>query len=168
MVGNRHLREFLAAPEPVQRSFMDRIGLEARRESEMIVGLLEIGAPVSKRPAPCRTRWDETWRKRARISRMIASGKIEAHDPEELVDAMPLPEWWLLLTGEEVPRNGMVVCPFHDDRSPSCHVKERRFKCYACESRGRVYDLAAHVWGLDPQRDFKAVSERLREVCGRG
>lgn len=42
-----------------------------------------------------------------------------------------------------------VLCPFHDDRNPSCHIYPAGYKCYACGARGdvitwleRVHDLS--------------------------
>lgn len=161
--GNRNLREFLAAPETVQDAFMSRIALESRRESEMLVGLCQIGAPHGP-PAPCRVRWDDAWRRRCRNARLVAAGKRDELDRDAVIDAMPLSEWWLLLTGEQPGRDRKVLCPFHDERTPSCSVRETRFRCFGCDKRGTVIDLAAHVWDLDPERDFVDVLKRLGEM----
>ena len=34
-----------------------------------------------------------------------------------------------------VGRNGMCVCPFHDDKNPSMKV-DRRFHCFGCQADG--------------------------------
>ena len=34
-----------------------------------------------------------------------------------------------------------ALCPFHEDRHPSLHFKNNRFKCFACGASGDVIDL---------------------------
>ena len=41
--------------------------------------------------------------------------------------------------GIRVGRNGMCVCPFHDDKNPSMKV-DRRFHCFGCQADGDVID----------------------------
>jgi CHC2 zinc finger len=35
---------------------------------------------------------------------------------------------------------GMVSCPFHDDRTPSCRICEDHFHCFGCGARGNHLD----------------------------
>ncbi len=49
--------------------------------------------------------------------------------------------------GISVGRNGMVCCPFHDDRHPSMKV-DRRFHCFACQADGDVIDFTSRLFGL--------------------
>ena len=42
--------------------------------------------------------------------------------------------------GVPVGRNGMVCCPFHDDKHPSMKV-DRRFHCFGCQADGDVIDF---------------------------
>lgn len=37
-----------------------------------------------------------------------------------------------------VPGNRMILCPYHDEKTPSCVVdlKEGRFVCFGCRSKG--------------------------------
>ena len=42
--------------------------------------------------------------------------------------------------GIRVGRNGMVCCPFHNDRTPSMKV-DSRFYCFGCGASGDVIDL---------------------------
>ena len=42
--------------------------------------------------------------------------------------------------GIEVGRH-KALCPFHEDRHPSLHFKNNRFKCFACGEIGDVIDL---------------------------
>ncbi len=49
--------------------------------------------------------------------------------------------------GVPVGRNGMVCCPFHDDKHPSMKV-DRRFHCFGCQADGDVIDFTARLFGL--------------------
>ena len=49
--------------------------------------------------------------------------------------------------GIRVGRNGMVCCPFHNDRTPSMKV-DSRFYCFGCGASGDVIDFAALLYGL--------------------
>lgn len=42
--------------------------------------------------------------------------------------------------GIKVNRNGMAVCPFHNDRNPSMKL-DKRFHCFACQADGDTVDL---------------------------
>ena len=49
--------------------------------------------------------------------------------------------------GIRVSRNGMAVCPFHNDRNPSMKV-DNRFHCFACQADGDAVDFVARLFGL--------------------
>ena len=49
--------------------------------------------------------------------------------------------------GIKVNRNGMAVCPFHNDKSPSMKV-DKRFHCFACQADGDVIDFVSRLCGL--------------------
>ena len=51
--------------------------------------------------------------------------------------------------GYKVSRNGMMCCPFHDDRHPSMKV-DRNFICFGCQEKGDVIDFAAKLFGMTP------------------
>jgi len=51
--------------------------------------------------------------------------------------------------GLSVGRNGLVLCPFHDDHHPSMLVKER-FHCFGCGASGDAIDLTARLFRLHP------------------
>ena len=51
--------------------------------------------------------------------------------------------------GIRVGRNGMVCCPFHNDRTPSMKV-DSRFYCFGCGASGdviRLFRFARMDWG---------------------
>ncbi len=57
--------------------------------------------------------------------------------------------------GVEV-KNGWCCCPFHNDKSPSLHFKNGRFRCYGCGASGSSIDFTARLLNLS-----------LREAVGR-
>jgi hypothetical protein len=70
------------------------------------------------------------------------------------------PEYFQKLAGIEVPRGGLVCCPAHDDRHPSCSVgtePSQGWKCHAasCGAGGAIYDLASVVLGGPHGRELR-------------
>ena len=63
--------------------------------------------------------------------------------------------------GIEVKRNGMVCCPFHDDKNPSMKV-DQRFHCFGCGADGDVIDFTAKLFDLSP----KEAAEKLAQDFG--
>ncbi len=123
----------------------------------LIGGLLD---PPS--PAPVRTRT----RRRARTG-----DELLGVDPARYVTA---------LTGQAVGRTRKVLCPLHEDRTPSLHVfpdPGQGWFCFGCRRGGSIHDLAGAVW-LSGQssgagaaalrgREFVEVRERLLGMlCG--
>ena len=52
--------------------------------------------------------------------------------------------------GIRVGRNGMCVCPFHDDKNPSMKV-DRRFHCFGCQADGDVIDFVSRLENVSPR-----------------
>ena len=50
--------------------------------------------------------------------------------------------------GLKVNRNGMVCCPFHNDRHPSMKLNEDYFFCFGCGAKGDVIDFVAKLFDL--------------------
>ena len=50
--------------------------------------------------------------------------------------------------GLQVNRNGMALCPFHNDRHPSLYVSDDHYHCFACGEHGDVIDLTAKLFDL--------------------
>lgn len=48
--------------------------------------------------------------------------------------------------GIRVNRNGMCVCPFHNDKNPSMKI-DRRFHCFGCQADGDVIDFVSRLHG---------------------
>lgn len=50
--------------------------------------------------------------------------------------------------GVKVNRNGMVCCPFHQDKNPSMKIYKQRFHCFGCQATGDVIDFTSRLFGL--------------------
>ena len=68
--------------------------------------------------------------------------------------------------GFKVGRNGMMKCPFHDDRNPSMKLDDR-FYCFGCGATGDAVDLTARLLDLSPKEaavqlasDFGIISSK--------
>jgi hypothetical protein len=86
----------------------------------------------------------------------ITADPVRAIAPDDYVRA---------LLGVEVPRNRKIVCPFHDDHTPSLHVyptHEGGWYCFGCGRGTGIYDMAAALWGIGTRgRDFVELRRRL-------
>lgn len=60
--------------------------------------------------------------------------------------------------GLRVNRNGMVCCPFHDDKHPSMKV-DKGFYCFACGAKGDVIHFVERVYGLSPYEAAKKLAD---------
>jgi hypothetical protein len=74
---------------------------------------------------------------------------IAAADLAELKSAVNFPA----LVAETMPivregRGGKVCCPFHGERSPSCHIYRDHFHCYGCGAHGDVIEWLRRVRGM--------------------
>lgn len=49
--------------------------------------------------------------------------------------------------GIRVKRNGMCLCPFHDDSTPSMKL-DRRYYCFGCGATGDVIDFVSQLRGI--------------------
>ena len=59
--------------------------------------------------------------------------------------------------GIKVRRNGMAVCPFHNDKNPSMKL-DKRFHCFGCGADGSVIDLAAGLFGVSAPEAAKILA----------
>ena len=85
-------------------------------------------------------------------------------------------EYFGRLAGIVVPRDGLVRCPAHEDRIPSCSVgvdASQGWRCHAgtCGARGAIYDLASVLlggpWGPQLRGDaFKRARAYVIDVFG--
>lgn len=61
--------------------------------------------------------------------------------------------------GIHVGRNGMAHCPFHDDKTPSLKLYERRFHCFGCQEDGDVIDFVGKLYGLSSKEAAEKIAE---------
>lgn len=77
-----------------------------------------------------------------------------------------------LLDGSQRQAGGRkVLCPMHQERSPSCSVKIGRdgtiaIHCFGCGEGGDIFTLIGAVRGLDCERDFPRILEEAAELAG--
>ncbi len=60
--------------------------------------------------------------------------------------------------GIRVNRNGMCICPFHDDRNPSMKV-DKRFHCFGCQEDGDVIDFVGKLFSLKPLETARKIAD---------
>lgn len=127
-----------------------------------------------KNPRPCRViaKTPDTWSltdllaevpplpvKRVKV-KLLPTGT--ADDP---IKRVPPPVYFAALTGLEPGRDGMVSCPLHDDRTPSCRIydePDRGWWCFGCQAGGDVYDLAARLCSVPTTgRAFIELRQRI-------
>ena len=60
-------------------------------------------------------------------------------------------------------RYEMVLCPFHDDHSPSMFIDKQLqiYKCFACGARGDVINLYAHFQGVSTREAIARLARSL-------
>lgn len=46
-------------------------------------------------------------------------------------------------------KNNFANCPFHNERTPSFHVRENKFYCFGCGEKGDVISFIMKLKGLD-------------------
>lgn len=66
----------------------------------------------------------------------------------EAVKSMVTPRIAAEHYGMTVARNGMVCCPFHDDRHPSMKLNEDYFYCFGCGAKRDVIEFTSKLFGI--------------------
>lgn len=106
--------------------------------------------------------------KRLEFLDRIAKGKTsgrETHFAENLERARNYPiEEIARQSGlmSSVQRNNKILCPFHEEKTPSCHlyIESRTFHCFGCGEHGDNIKLTEKIYGLD----FKEAVELLANL----
>lgn len=49
--------------------------------------------------------------------------------------------------GTQFDRMGKALCPFHPDNHPSLTIKSERYKCWACNASGDMFDFVQNLYG---------------------
>lgn len=60
--------------------------------------------------------------------------------------------------GIEVRRDNMCLCPFHNERTPSCKLYEKNYHCFGCHDHGDVIRLVQELFGLNPIEAVKQLN----------
>ncbi|GHU98488.1 hypothetical protein FACS189483_06570 [Spirochaetia bacterium] len=62
---------------------------------------------------------------------------------------------------------GTILCPFHEDNSPSCVVYDDHFHCFACGAHGDIYDMAAELRGVPCDKEhFREIAQDVESALG--
>ena len=62
--------------------------------------------------------------------------------------------------GIRIRRNGMAVCPFHNDKNPSMKL-DRRFHCFGCQADGDAVDFVSRLFGLPSKEAAMKIADDL-------
>ena len=60
--------------------------------------------------------------------------------------------------GLKVSRNGMVRCPFHNDKHPSMKI-DQNYYCFACGAKGDAVNYVAVLFGLSQFEAAKKIND---------
>lgn len=191
-LGPQRLANFLAAPAATQAEFTGRLARAAatrhlldhlaelsdedfiatRGQVSRFAEALGLTIRDAERGRYLRSpEWDVRWRNKAYGRRLYEERGRKVDDnfdgEKARLLAIPAEDYVERLTGEDVPRSGKIFCPLpsHEERTPSCQVRETRWRCYGCQKHGSIYDLAGALWGLDTYGgQFMEIHKRLIEV----
>ncbi len=61
--------------------------------------------------------------------------------------------------GIEVDRNGKILCPWHDEHTPSCHIYGDHVHCHACKAHGDALGLYSRIHGTAFPETVRAVAD---------
>ncbi len=91
---------------------------------------------------------------------------MRCFDTELIRERVPVSELFRR-DGRELRRTGTrwyALCPFHDEKSASCHVDDRRgtFFCFGCGAKGDVFGY----WEMTRGVGFKEAAGALAELAG--
>ena len=82
----------------------------------------------------------------------IFTGKLQGITPDQIIQARQFP-----ITSLIKSRNGMALCPFHEEKNPSMDIRKNFYHCYGCGENGDVIDLVTKLESLS----FKQAVQRL-------
>lgn len=76
----------------------------------------------------------------------------------EAVNSTVTPRMAAAHFGLSVSRNGMVCCPFHNDRHPSMKLNEDYFYCFGCGANGDVIEFTSKLFGISASEAARKLS----------
>ncbi len=81
-------------------------------------------------------------------------------DLRAIKDAVRFEE--LVLESHVISHEGKVVCPFHCDHSPSCHIYNNGYYCFARGAYGDHIDWLKRVYKLSTAEAIRELKRRAR------
>ncbi len=63
--------------------------------------------------------------------------------------------------GLKINRNGMVCCPFHEDKHPSMKTDQHHFHCFGCGAHGDAIGFVAKRFGIGQYEAACKINEDL-------
>ncbi len=101
----------------------------------------------------------------------VARIKGALDDARGLAEALGLLDGPRGKTWQVQPHGVIVLCPWHNERSPSCSISTARdggvrVKCFGCDTSGDALSLVAVCNGLDLRREFRDVLDLAARVAG--
>jgi DNA primase len=69
--------------------------------------------------------------------------------------------------GFQVNRSSMILCPFHQEKTPSCSIKRDFFKCFGCGAAGDQFKFVMLMENCDFKEAFQELggtNERMTDA----
>jgi hypothetical protein len=82
------------------------------------------------------------------------------HFDIDRIKAVPLPEICERM-GIELKRDKKACCPFHDERTPSCQIREDSFVCFGCGAKGDVVKFVMKYQGVEFPGALRWIAENF-------
>ena len=74
---------------------------------------------------------------------------------------------YLQAKGIEISSNGLIHCPWHDDKNPSCKVNDDYVYCFACNESGDIFKVAATLIGIPHNKEnFREIAAEVERTLG--
>lgn len=64
--------------------------------------------------------------------------------------------------GVELDRADFCLCPFHGEKTPSCKVYEKGFKCFGCGESGDMIFAVQKLYNLDFRQALERINTEFR------
>ena len=84
-------------------------------------------------------------------------------DKRVIKEQLSLPAVVSFYTGQPIPRDGFILCPFHNDHNPSMKIYNDHYKCYSigCDHHGDVIHWVEEWEQVDFQTALQICNELL-------
>ena len=85
-------------------------------------------------------------------------------DKQDIKQRLSLPAVVELCTGRRIPGGGLISCPFHDDKNPSCKIYPNHWYCFGCGRHGDVIQWVSEWENVDFKTALQICSEMLNQA----